>query len=73
MTLYFQVLTSVLLAGLLSYLRVGVSSIVMVSNGRQGLLWVGVATQAGSLLGAVISFVCITEAKVFSKMHPCEE
>jgi riboflavin transporter 2 len=64
----WQILLAVTLAFCLSYAKVAIATTVMGSGGRSGLLWVGVATQVGSLVGAVITFICVTVVGVFVAM-----
>ncbi|ELU14779.1 hypothetical protein CAPTEDRAFT_210005 [Capitella teleta] len=65
------VLTSVLITAFFSYVKVVISTLVMGCAGRRGLLWVGVVTQAGSLVAAIITFICVTHVGVFASAPAC--
>ncbi|XP_059177731.1 solute carrier family 52, riboflavin transporter, member 3-like [Physella acuta] len=41
------------------------------SEGKRALMWVGAATQAGSLVGAIVTFVLINVYKVLTVANPC--
>ncbi|XP_028918389.1 solute carrier family 52, riboflavin transporter, member 2 [Ornithorhynchus anatinus] len=56
--------------GLLSYVKVAVGSLLH-SRGRRGLLWAGVAIQAGSLLGAAVMFPLTSVYQLFHSGQDC--
>lgn len=67
---HFQVLSWVLCAGVFSYIKVAISSMLH-SGGRPALLAAGVAIQVGSLLGAVAMFPPTSIYRVFSSGEDC--
>ncbi|XP_038616237.1 solute carrier family 52, riboflavin transporter, member 2 [Tachyglossus aculeatus] len=56
--------------GLLSYVKVSVGSLLH-ARGRRGLLWAGVAIQAGSLLGAAVMFPLTSIYQLFHSGQDC--
>lgn len=67
---HFQVLSWVLCAGVFSYIKVAISSMLH-SGGRPALLAAGVAIQVGSLLGAVAMFPPTSIYRVFNSGEDC--
>lgn len=67
---HFQVLSWVLCAGVFSYIKVAISSMLH-SGGRPALLAAGVAIQVGSLLGAVAMFPPTSIYQVFRSGEDC--
>ncbi|ELU14110.1 hypothetical protein CAPTEDRAFT_180718 [Capitella teleta] len=64
------ILLSVVFSFCISYIKVVIATTVLASGGRRGLLWVGVVTQVGSLIAAIITFVCVSVVGVFTAMPP---
>lgn len=60
----------ILLCGLIGFVKMGIISLYRPDPGR-GLYYTGVATQIGSLIGAVTTFGLVNYAKVFQSYSPC--
>lgn len=60
-----QIISWTILNGFVSYVKLCITT-VMRSQGGKSLVWVGGITQLGATLGAVIIFVLINFAKVFT-------
>lgn len=67
---HFQVLSWVLCAGVFSYIKVTINSLLH-GGGRAALLAAGVAIQVGSLLGAVAMFPPTSIYQVFQSGEDC--
>lgn len=64
-TIYiFQIITWTLLIGLVSYIKLSITT-VMRSQGGKSLVWTGGLTQLGSLIGSVLIFVLINYTNSF--------
>lgn len=59
-----QIIVWTLLIGLVSYIKLSISS-VMRSQGGKSLVWTGALTQIGSLIGSVFIFTLINYTKFF--------
>ena len=66
-----QVVTSVVIISLFSFVRVSVSSVLHREGGRSQLLYCGVVTQLGSFCGALITFILVAVVEVFHELSPC--
>lgn len=69
---FFQIVTGVGLKLLFSYSKVLITNILRSHGGRTALLWSGVATQIGSLTGALISFLLVSVFKLFQDAPVCQ-
>lgn len=69
---HFQVLSWVLCAGVFSYVKVAINSLLH-SGGRPALLAAGVAIQVGSLLGAITMFPLTSIYPVFQSVKDCAD
>jgi hypothetical protein len=69
--LFLQVLTSIILTGIFAYVRVVVAMCLRVSRGADGLFWCGLATQAGSCIGAVFAFLLVSVFSLFTSESAC--
>ena len=68
---YLQVISSVVMATLFSYLRVTAAYILRREGGRRELFWCGGITQAGSFVGAILAFVLVQILHVFHSARFC--
>lgn len=59
-----------LLVGLVSYIRLAITTLLRCEGG-QTLVWVGVATQLGSLVGSILSFTLVNYTDTFQQYYPC--
>lgn len=66
------VLSWVLCAGVFSYVKVAINSLLH-SGGRPALLAAGVAIQVGSLLGAITMFPLTSIYPVFQSVKDCAD
>ena len=64
------VLSWILINGLIGFIKLGITTLFRPDPGR-GLYYTGVATQVGSLVGAITTFVLVNHAKVFHSYSPC--
>ncbi|XP_011874232.1 PREDICTED: solute carrier family 52, riboflavin transporter, member 3-A-like [Vollenhovia emeryi] len=64
------VLVWIALCGLIGFVKMSITTLYRLDPGR-GLYYTGVATQIGSLIGAIITFVLVNYAKVFQTYSPC--
>ncbi|XP_054011200.1 solute carrier family 52, riboflavin transporter, member 3-A-like [Hylaeus anthracinus] len=64
------VLSWILISGLIGFIKLGITTLFRPDPGR-GLYYTGVATQVGSLIGAIVTFVLVNHAKVFHSYSPC--
>ncbi|KAH9507716.1 hypothetical protein Btru_053522 [Bulinus truncatus] len=55
---------------LLTYSKVAIATALR-SKGKRSLLWVGAASQAGSLAGAFVTFLLVNVYKLFQPANPC--
>jgi len=60
----------IMLCGLIGFVKMGITTLYRPDPGR-GLYYTGVATQIGSLIGAITTFVLVNYAKVFQSYSPC--
>lgn len=65
------VLVWITLCGLIGFVRMGITTLYRPDPGR-GLYYTGVATQIGSLIGAITTFGLVNYTKVFQSYSPCE-
>ncbi|EAA06378.5 AGAP000181-PA [Anopheles gambiae str. PEST] len=59
-----------LLVGLVSYIRLAITTLLRCEGG-QTLVWVGVASQLGSLVGSILSFTLVNFTDTFQQYYPC--
>ncbi|XP_053688608.1 riboflavin transporter 2 [Sabethes cyaneus] len=64
------ILTWTILIGLVSYVRLSITTVFRYQGGRS-LVWVGAVTQIGSLLGSVLSFSLVNFTDMFQQYYPC--
>lgn len=64
------VLSWILVTGFFSYVKVCIG-VIFRTQGRRGLLWYGVVTQAGSAVGSIIMFVLVNVLKLFTSAPMC--
>lgn len=67
---FLVVLSWILISGLIGFIKLGITTLFRPDPGR-GLYYTGVATQVGSLVGAIITFVLVNHAKLFHSYSPC--
>lgn len=70
MALSLQVLSWVLFAACLSYVKV-MLGVILRDRSRSALLWCGAAVQLGSLIGALLMFPLVNVLKLFSSADYC--
>ncbi|XP_067942732.1 solute carrier family 52, riboflavin transporter, member 3-like [Watersipora subatra] len=67
-----MVLVWMLFAGTVAYLRLLISNLVKQSDrGHSGLLWLGIFTQIGSLVGAILALLLTTVFQLFNSASQC--
>lgn len=59
-----------MLTGLVSYIKLSITSIFRYQGG-QSLVWIGAVSQTGSALGAIISFCLVNMTSIFVSYQPC--
>ncbi|XP_011165859.1 solute carrier family 52, riboflavin transporter, member 3-A [Solenopsis invicta] len=64
------VLVWITLCGLIGFVKMGITTLYRPDPGK-GLYYTGVATQIGSLVGAITTFVLVNYAKVFQSYSAC--
>lgn len=64
------ILAWITLCGLIGFVKMGITTLYRPDPGR-GLYYTGVATQIGSLIGAITTFGLVNYAKVFESYSPC--
>ncbi|KAL0109768.1 hypothetical protein PUN28_013438 [Cardiocondyla obscurior] len=64
------VLVWITLCGLIGFVKMGITTLYRPDPGR-GLYYTGVATQIGSLIGAITTFSLVNYTKVFQSYNPC--
>uniref|UniRef100_A0A182NAB0 Riboflavin transporter n=1 Tax=Anopheles dirus TaxID=7168 RepID=A0A182NAB0_9DIPT len=69
-TPYFQVACWTVMIGLVSYVRLAITTLLR-SEGGQTLVWVGVVSQLGSLVGSILSFTLVNYTDIFEQYYPC--
>lgn len=67
---FFIVVLWILVTGLIGFIKMGVTTLFRPDPGR-GLYYTGVATQLGSLVGAIASFTLINWSKMFKQYDRC--
>lgn len=67
---FLVVLSWILISGLIGFIKLGITTLFRPDPGR-GLYYTGVATQVGSLIGAVATFILVNHAKIFHSYSPC--
>ncbi|XP_018050930.1 PREDICTED: solute carrier family 52, riboflavin transporter, member 3 [Atta colombica] len=60
----------IILCGLIGFVKMGITTLYRPDPGR-GLYYTGVATQIGSLIGAITTFVLVNYTKIFQSYSPC--
>uniref|UniRef100_A0A0C9QJK4 Riboflavin transporter n=1 Tax=Fopius arisanus TaxID=64838 RepID=A0A0C9QJK4_9HYME len=68
---YLIVILWILVNGLIGFVKMAITTIFRPDPGR-GLYYIGVATQVGSLVGAVMTFGLVNYAGVFKSYSPCD-
>lgn len=61
----------IIVCGLIGFIKMGITTLYRPDPGK-GLYYCGVATQIGSLIGAIITFVLVNHLKVFKSYSPCD-
>ncbi len=69
----FQVVTQILVVGLLSYEKIAAAVILNDHGGHTSLLWVGGVTQIGSCVGAIVTFIVINVYELLESEFPCSD
>lgn len=59
-----------LLTGLVSYVKLAVTTIFRYQGGKS-LVWIGAVAQIGSAIGAVITFSLVNFTNIFESFQPC--
>lgn len=67
---FMVVLAWIILNGLIGFVKMGITTLYRPDPGR-GLYYTGVATQIGSLIGAITTFCLVNYAKIFQDYNPC--
>ncbi|XP_020287489.1 solute carrier family 52, riboflavin transporter, member 3-A-like [Pseudomyrmex gracilis] len=67
---FMVVLVWIILNGLIGFVKMGITTLYRPDPGR-GLYYTGVATQIGSLIGAITTFCLVNYAKIFQDYNPC--
>ncbi|XP_017790777.1 PREDICTED: solute carrier family 52, riboflavin transporter, member 3-A-like [Habropoda laboriosa] len=67
---FLVVMSWILISGLIGFIKLSITTLFRPDPGR-GLYYTGVATQVGSLVGAVMTFVLVNHAKLFHSYSPC--
>ncbi|XP_058802097.1 solute carrier family 52, riboflavin transporter, member 3-like [Phymastichus coffea] len=68
----FLVVTAwILVFGISGFVKLGIITLFRPDPGR-GLYYTGVATQLGSLVGAITSFILVNHTKIFQSYSPCD-
>lgn len=60
----------ILVSGLSGFIKMGITTLFRPDPGR-GLYYTGIATQIGSLLGAITTFILVNHTKMFQSYSPC--
>ncbi|RLU20063.1 hypothetical protein DMN91_006669 [Ooceraea biroi] len=68
---FLVVVVWIVLCGLIGFVKMGITTLYRPDPGK-GLYYTGVATQIGSLVGAITTFVLVNYVKVFQSYSPCE-
>ncbi|XP_066588731.1 solute carrier family 52, riboflavin transporter, member 3-A isoform X2 [Prorops nasuta] len=68
--LLIVVVSWITVSGLIGFVKMGITTLFRPDPGR-GLYYTGVATQVGSLIGAVTTFVLVNHVKLFQSYYPC--
>ncbi|XP_053678488.1 solute carrier family 52, riboflavin transporter, member 3-A [Anopheles nili] len=66
----FVVACWTIMVGLVSYVRLVITTLLRCEGG-QTLVWVGVASQLGSLVGSILSFTLVNFTDTFQQYYPC--
>ncbi|KAK2140986.1 hypothetical protein LSH36_1190g00011 [Paralvinella palmiformis] len=67
------IITQVTSIASIAYARVSTASIMNEHGGSGSLLWLGGATQIGSFVGAIVTFIFVNVLHVFQSEQPCAE
>ena len=68
---FMVVLLWILVCGLGGFIKMGITTLFRPDPGR-GLYYTGIATQVGSLIGAITTFILVNNAKIFHSYSPCD-
>ncbi|EFN67667.1 Uncharacterized protein C20orf54 [Camponotus floridanus] len=68
---FMVVVLWIILCGFIGFVKMGITTLYRPDPGR-GLYYTGVATQMGSLLGAITTFGLVNYAQIFQSYSPCE-
>lgn len=60
----------IVVCGVIGFVKMGITTLYRPDPGR-GLYYTGVATQVGSLIGAITTFVLVNHVKIFQSYSPC--
>ncbi|KAJ8688228.1 hypothetical protein QAD02_024023 [Eretmocerus hayati] len=61
----------ILVSGSIGFIKMGITTLFRPDPGK-GLYYTGVATQVGSLVGAVLTFTLVNYTKMFQEYSPCD-
>ncbi|XP_017876231.1 solute carrier family 52, riboflavin transporter, member 3-A-like [Ceratina calcarata] len=67
---FLVVVSWILINGLVGFIKLGITTMFRPDPGR-GLYYTGVATQVGSLIGAIVTFVLVNHVNLFHSYSPC--
>lgn len=67
---FFIILSTIILVASLSFIKVCIARVLMLTNSRY-LLWCGIVSQIGSFLGALCSFLLVNYSGIFQSSSPC--
>ncbi|KAJ8670375.1 hypothetical protein QAD02_001634 [Eretmocerus hayati] len=68
---FLVVVLWILVSGFIGFIKMGVTTLFRPDPGR-GLYYTGVATQVGSLVGAITTFTLVNYTKIFQSYSPCD-
>ncbi|XP_046751920.1 solute carrier family 52, riboflavin transporter, member 3-A-like [Diprion similis] len=69
---FVVVVSWIIVSGLIGFVKLAITTLFRPDPGR-GLFFTGVATQVGSLSGAVLMYCLVTYADIFEKYNPCDD
>lgn len=58
------------MVGLISYIKLCITTVFRYQGGAS-LVWVGAVSQAGSFIGAIVTFAIVNYTGVFVSYDPC--
>jgi riboflavin transporter 2 len=67
---FLVVILWILVSGFNGFVKMGITTLFRPDPGR-GLYYTGVATQIGSLIGAITTFILVNYTKIFQSYSPC--